>query len=74
MNYGSLGSIIGHEFMHGFIEYSSDEKVDNETWWTDRTVKNFKKASQCIIDDYDRFSKNSSIKVRNFILNHVSQH
>ncbi|XP_018570929.1 neprilysin-2-like [Anoplophora glabripennis] len=55
MNLGSLGSIIGHEFIHGFIELSPHEDMDENTWWTNRTTNNFKKVSQCIINGYNRY-------------------
>lgn len=55
--------------MHGVIEYTPSDELaeDDDTWWTKKTLENFKKASRCIIHDYDRFTKNDSIKVKQML-------
>ncbi|OXA51353.1 Neprilysin [Folsomia candida] len=45
VNYGGLGSILGHEFTHGFTVYG----------WTETTSGKFSPISQCLIDQYNRF-------------------
>ncbi|XP_076804422.1 membrane metallo-endopeptidase-like 1 isoform X2 [Clavelina lepadiformis] len=54
MNYGAIGSIIGHEVSHGFDDnggtYDRNGNINN--WWTERSKNNFKERAQCIIDQY----------------------
>ncbi|KAJ8936549.1 hypothetical protein NQ314_012289 [Rhamnusium bicolor] len=54
MNYGALGSIIGHEFTHGYME-SSLVTYPSEIWWTNTTSRNFKKVTQCLVDEYNLY-------------------
>ncbi|XP_076804432.1 endothelin-converting enzyme homolog isoform X1 [Clavelina lepadiformis] len=54
MNYGAIGSIIGHEISHGFDDiggtYDKNGNINN--WWTEKSKNNFKERAQCIIDQY----------------------
>lgn len=57
MNYGAIGSIIGHEILHGFDEEGS--KFDDEgifaPWWTCKTKKQYSKIKKCLITQYNDF-------------------
>ncbi|KAF5305122.1 hypothetical protein FQA39_LY09384 [Lamprigera yunnana] len=57
LNYGSLGSIIGHELTHGFCEEASKyDKNDEENYmWTNETAEAFQEKIQCIIKDAEEF-------------------
>lgn len=48
--YGGLGTVIGHEFTHGFdnqgSQYGPDGKLVN--WWTDISKQQFNIDAQCI--------------------------
>ncbi|XP_028410335.1 endothelin-converting enzyme homolog [Dendronephthya gigantea] len=54
-NYGSLGTVIGHEITHGFDKTGSqyDENGNLRQWWTNSSYDNFVKRSQCLIDEYN---------------------
>ncbi|CAF0711924.1 unnamed protein product [Brachionus calyciflorus] len=62
LNYGGIGSVIGHEITHGFDDrgrlYDKDgifhEEV-SEGLWTNKTVENYKEKVQCIIDQYNNY-------------------
>lgn len=62
LNYGGIGSVIGHEITHGFDERGRlhDKNgvlyPDGETsLWTKKTIDSYKKKVQCIIDQYSDF-------------------
>ena len=46
-NYGSMGSVIGHEMTHGFDDQGAQFDADGnlENWWTPEDLKNFKSAA-----------------------------
>ncbi|CAD6191702.1 unnamed protein product [Caenorhabditis auriculariae] len=54
INYGAIGSAIGHEITHGFdnrgAEY--DERGNKVLWWDEETAETFLKKSQCIAEQY----------------------
>jgi putative endopeptidase len=57
VNYGAIGSVIGHEIGHGFDDQGSryDGAGNLVDWWTaeDRTA--FETRAQALIDQYSRF-------------------
>ncbi|KAJ8963478.1 hypothetical protein NQ318_018961 [Aromia moschata] len=55
MNYGALGSIIGHEFTHALTKNAMGNGGEDGPWWTNRTVENFRKATQCLVDEYNAY-------------------
>ncbi len=58
MNYGAIGSIIGHEFSHGFDDQG--RKFDGtgllRNWWSDEDAKRYKARSNILVDQYKAFS------------------
>lgn len=57
VNYGSIGSIMGHELTHGF-DNSGREYDKNgimHQWWNNKTIEDFKKASKCMVEQYSKF-------------------
>jgi predicted metalloendopeptidase len=58
INYGNMGSTMGHELTHAFDnngkKYDSDGKEFN--WWTDNDNEEFNEFSQCYIDQYGNYS------------------
>lgn len=64
MNYGALGTVIGHEYTHGFsgwFFYNFDELYDI---WQNDTVHQFQERAQCIMDEYENYLlENSGKKV-----------
>jgi len=57
LNYGFLGSILGHELTHGFD--NTGRKFDHEgnenMWWTNHTIEEYEKRSDCFINDYESY-------------------
>ncbi|KAI8975308.1 hypothetical protein BDF20DRAFT_877879 [Mycotypha africana] len=58
LNYGGIGSVIGHELTHAFD--SSGRKYDGNgnlvDWWTNTTAAQFDANSQCYVEQYSRFT------------------
>ena len=54
-SFGGIGSVIGHEIIHGFDDdgskYDSDGNLKN--WWTDNDFKKYKIQTQNIKEQYD---------------------
>jgi len=57
VNYGGMGGIIGHEFMHGFDDQGSqfDAQGNMKSWWTDEDKKRFEERTQKLVDEYGNF-------------------
>ena len=54
VNYGGIGSVIGHEISHAFDDqgskYDGDGNLNN--WWTDRDRSSFTQLTRRLIDQY----------------------
>jgi endothelin-converting enzyme/putative endopeptidase len=57
VNYGAIGSVIGHEVSHTFdTEGSSfDSKGAVRNWWTDADLAHFEKATAALAAQYDTY-------------------
>ncbi|XP_044014085.1 neprilysin-2-like [Aphidius gifuensis] len=59
MNYGALGTTIGHEMTHGLdikgINYDANGRW-NDSQWTSFSKNNFHNKSKCIIEQYNNFT------------------
>lgn len=55
MNYGALGSIIGHEFTHSFTLTGDHSYPVNNTWMTNSSMTKFHEKVQCVIEEYDKY-------------------
>ena len=66
MNYGALGSIIGHEWMHGFDTQGNkfNSKGNMENIWSNSTIRNFENITDCLVKQYT----NHRDKQVNFLL------
>jgi putative endopeptidase len=55
VNYGAIGSVIGHEMTHGFDDQGRqfDAQGNLSDWWTAADATAFKKRAQCIVDEYN---------------------
>jgi len=58
INYGSIGSTIGHELTHGFDYTGKDYDMngDYSKWWTDNDMEEYEDLSKCFINQYSEFS------------------
>ncbi|KAJ2951400.1 hypothetical protein O0L34_g13545 [Tuta absoluta] len=57
LNYGSLGTILGHEITHGFDNFGRqfDAQGNLIPWWSNATVAGFLNITKCFIDQYSGY-------------------
>ncbi|KAL5244166.1 hypothetical protein ACI65C_011576 [Semiaphis heraclei] len=57
LNYGFLGSILGHELTHGFDNTGRkfDHDGNENMWWTNQTIAEYEKRSDCFIRHYESY-------------------
>ncbi len=57
VNYGAIGTAIGHELTHGFDDRGSqfDGRGNLVDWWTPADEAEFKQRTTCIADEYSAF-------------------
>ncbi len=58
VNYGGIGSVIGHEMSHGFDDEGSQYDKDGtlRNWWTDEDLKNFKAKTEKLAGQFDNYT------------------
>ena len=58
LNYGAIGSTIGHELTHGFegLGRLFDDIGNFKNWWTPEANKKFKEKAQCMILQYGNYT------------------
>ena len=68
VNYGALGSILGHEIIHAFDQVGASYDLNGieRDWWSNFTSKNFVNQSQCVIDSYMRYINETNQVNRTF--------
>lgn len=58
VNFGSIGTVIGHEIGHGFDDqgsvYDGTGKLRN--WWTESSSQQFKERTQRLVAQYNTYS------------------
>ncbi|GKT40402.1 endothelin-converting enzyme 2 [Colletotrichum spaethianum] len=58
INYGSLGSVLGHELTHGFDNsghnYAANGSLVN--WWDSQSLQAFNNRTKCFVDQYQKFT------------------
>jgi len=64
-NYGTMGSIIGHELTHGFDDMGSqfDAEGNMKMWWTSADYENFKKRTTGIVNQFDSYVAIDTLRV-----------
>jgi len=65
VNFGAIGSIIGHELTHGFDDEGRqfDSKGNLRDWWTAQDAAEFEKRASCLVDEYSSFKAVEGLKV-----------
>jgi endothelin-converting enzyme/putative endopeptidase len=65
VNYGAIGSVIGHELTHGFDDEGRqfDAKGNLRDWWTDADAKAFDQRVGCLVDQYGGYTAIDDIKL-----------
>ena len=64
-NYGTMGSIIGHELTHGFDDQGAkfDAYGNLKTWWTESDEKNFEEKSRQMVTQINSYTLLDSLHV-----------
>jgi putative endopeptidase len=64
-NYGTMGSIIGHELTHGFDDMGSqfDAYGNMKMWWSPKDYQNFKDRTGAIVRQFDDYIAIDSMHV-----------
>lgn len=65
LNYGALGTIIGHELSHGFgimdsVKYEYGRKEIN---WSNTTFNDFFQAAECLLSDCNETGDENYVNV-----------
>jgi len=57
LNYGAIGSLIGHELTHAFDTMGSLYDINGvlNNWWTNSTYNEFNKLTMCFEDQYNQY-------------------
>jgi putative endopeptidase len=65
VNYGSIGSVIGHEITHGFDDQGSkfDGKGNMKSWWTKVDRKRFEAKAKIVKEQFDKYEVADGVKV-----------
>ena len=58
VNYGGIGTVMGHEVTHGFDDTGSqfDAKGALRNWWTDEDRTEFERRASVIVDQFNGFT------------------
>ncbi len=64
-NYGTMGSIIGHELTHGFDDMGSQFDADGNmlNWWSQKDLEKFKQKKQGIINQFNTYVAIDTLRV-----------
>jgi putative endopeptidase len=65
VNYGAIGSVIGHEITHGFDDQGRqfDDTGNFKNWWTDEDKKKFEKKAKVIENQFNGYTAIGDMKV-----------
>src|SRR5436190_4564696 len=57
LNYGGIGSVIGHEMTHGFDDQGAkyDPSGNLANWWSEADLKAFHERAGCIVNQFNAF-------------------
>ncbi len=65
VNYGAIGSVIGHEITHGFDDMGSrfDARGQLRDWWTEDDRKEFMRRAEIVVEQYNDYAVFDDLKV-----------
>lgn len=65
VNYGAIGSVIGHEMTHGFDDEGSQFDADGnlKVWWSEADRKNFESKTMGVVEQFNNYKVLDSIAV-----------
>ena len=57
INYGAIGSVMGHELTHGFDDSGRkfDPKGRMVEWWEPSVAEQFEEAAECMVEQYNGY-------------------
>lgn len=57
LNYGAMGTVIGHEITHGFDDQGSqfDAEGNLNNWWTESDSQEFQARAQVLVDQFNGY-------------------
>jgi predicted metalloendopeptidase len=57
MNYGAMGSVIGHEISHSFDDQGAefDDTGRLKNWWTPQDAAHFKASAKKLVDQFNAY-------------------
>ncbi|XP_065358799.1 endothelin-converting enzyme 2 [Calliphora vicina] len=57
LNYGSIGTILGHELTHGFDDNGRmfDKNGNMVQWWSNETINEYINRTECFIEQYSHY-------------------
>ncbi|PJE64549.1 MAG: peptidase M13 [Candidatus Ryanbacteria bacterium CG10_big_fil_rev_8_21_14_0_10_43_42] len=57
LNYGAIGSVIGHELTHGFDDQGSqfDAKGNRKNWWNEEDKRKFEEKAGMLVEQYNAY-------------------
>lgn len=58
LEFGSLGSVMGHELIHGFDDHGRhfSHNGKQEVWWDNKMTAAFEERAACFVDQYSNFT------------------
>jgi putative endopeptidase len=58
INYGSMGTVIGHEITHGFDDQGAkfDGKGNRKTWWTKHDRAQYDKKAKVVVKQFNEYT------------------
>ncbi len=64
VNYGAIGTIIGHESIHGFDDQGRkfDAQGNLHDWWTAQDAREYEARGKCIPDEYTQEVPEAGVK------------
>jgi putative endopeptidase len=65
VNYGAMGTIIGHEITHGFDDKGSlfDSEGNMTNWWTDEDRQKFEARTKVVEEQFNNYTVLDSVHV-----------
>jgi len=65
INFGSFGSLAGHEVTHGFDSMGRkyDASGNLREWWTAEDAQRFAERSKCLVDQYSSYVAVDDVKL-----------
>ena len=66
VNYGSMGSVIGHELTHGFDDQGAQFDADGnlKNWWTKEDMDRFKAKTDVLVKQFDSYVAIDDVHVK----------